>query len=221
MNEMGRDSRISGVRSASLVDAMGRAYSHRAHIAGLVSPTPERVLFGPAVTLQYVPLREDLRDPSKHDFAVLFYGSASDDAAGKVLVMASCGHEHISVGGDVKLSRVENHRMAGVLTDGCLRDFSELASYDFVTFCSGATPRWGGDVLMPFLANVPIVLKGVTVIPGDYIYADCDGAVIVPRKAVESIIDEALQIERTDKQFAERIKLERGRPNVPNHEVPK
>jgi regulator of RNase E activity RraA len=215
MKLKGRQAPIDGIRSASLVDAMGRAHSHRSHISGLVSPTPERVLFGPAVTLLYVPVREDLRDASKHKFAALFYDCITEGAAGKVLVMASCGHEEISLGGGVKLSRVENHKMAGVLTDGCLRDFSELASYEFATFCSGTTPRWGGDVVMPFKANVPVVIKGVTVVPGDYIYSDCDGAVVIPKDEIDSIINEAMQVERADQLSIERIKNEHDRPHIP------
>ena len=213
MNRKGRKARIDGIRSASLVDAMRRAHSHRSHISGLLSPSPKRVLFGPAVTLLHVPVREDLRDASKHQFAVLFYECITEGAAGKVLVMASSGHEETSLGGGVKLSRVENHKMAGVLTDGCLRDFAELASYDFATYCSGATPRWGGDVVMPFMANVPVVIKGVTVVPGDYIYSDCDGAVVIPKNEIDSILSEAMQIERADELSIARIKHEHVGPN--------
>jgi regulator of RNase E activity RraA len=35
---------------------------------------------------------------------------------------------------------------------------------------------------MPFMANVPVVIKRVTVVPGDYIYSDCDGAVVIPQR---------------------------------------
>jgi hypothetical protein len=33
-----------------------------------------------------------------------------------------------------------------VLTDGRLRDFDELARYDFAAYCSGEATRWGGDI---------------------------------------------------------------------------
>ena len=72
MKRNGRKARINGIRSASLMDAMGRAYSHRSHISGLLSPTPERVLFGPAVTLLYVPVREDLIPWSKGGIPAVF-----------------------------------------------------------------------------------------------------------------------------------------------------
>jgi len=83
MKRSGTNARIDGIRSTSLADAMGRAFSHRSRISGLLSPTPERVLFGPAVTVQYVLVREDLRDASEHEFAAIFYDCISEGAAGE------------------------------------------------------------------------------------------------------------------------------------------
>jgi hypothetical protein len=48
-------SAVEGLKCADLVDAMGRLHRHRCHILDLVSPTPGRVLFGPAVTISYFP----------------------------------------------------------------------------------------------------------------------------------------------------------------------
>jgi len=39
---------LSGLKCADLIDAMGRVHRHRCHVLDLVSPTPGRVLFGPA-----------------------------------------------------------------------------------------------------------------------------------------------------------------------------
>ena len=44
-----------GLRCADVVDAVGRLHRHRCHILDLVTPTPRRVLFGPAVTISYFP----------------------------------------------------------------------------------------------------------------------------------------------------------------------
>jgi hypothetical protein len=43
--------RISGFS----LDAVGRLHRHRCHVLDLVTPTPGRVLFGPAVTISYFP----------------------------------------------------------------------------------------------------------------------------------------------------------------------
>jgi hypothetical protein len=53
------DDVLDRVACASLVDAMGRIHSHRAHILCLVSPAPRR-MFGPVATIAYLPYRDDL-----------------------------------------------------------------------------------------------------------------------------------------------------------------
>jgi regulator of RNase E activity RraA len=152
---------------ACIVDAMGRAHPHRAHILDLVTPTPGRVLFGRAATISYVPVRSDLRDDKRHSFARRFYEAVGDEPSGKVLVLASNGHPDVSVGGGTKLSRFQNLHLAGLLTDARIRDLRDLERFDFAVYCKGGTTRWGGDVLMPFQANVPVVVDRVTVLPGD------------------------------------------------------
>ncbi len=108
---------------ADAVDAMMMTFQHRAHIIHLDSPDPRRVLFGPAVTIGYMPVRKDLMDPEAHSLGPALYRAIGDeDPTGKVLVMASNGYAHASLGGGTKLSRVQNHKMAGILCDGQLRD---------------------------------------------------------------------------------------------------
>lgn len=202
------DPRLGAIDSASLTDAIARRYEHRADIPDLVSPVPGRHLFGPAVTLQMLPVRSDLRDPVTHSFARCFYEAVGDHAAGKVLVISSSGHHRTSVGGGTKLSRLQNLKMAGVLTDGRLRDFDELASYDFAAYCAGETSRAGGGTLMAAASQRPVAVCGVTVVPGDYVFADAGGAVVVPARDIDWALDEALRIEDEDRSYLARISRE-------------
>ena len=84
-------------------------------------------------------------------------------------MLASNGCTDTSMGGGTNLLRLEQNGCAGVLTDGRLRDFDELARYDFAAYCSGEATRWGGDHLTPFQANAPVVLQGVGGVPGQYV----------------------------------------------------
>ncbi len=200
---------VDRVSSAALVDAMGRSHRHKCHILDLVSPTPGRVLFGPAVTISFFPACSASMDPDKLNFAGLFYEAVGAEPEGKVLVLASNGYPETSLGGATKLSRVENHNLAGVLTDGRLRDFQHLGNYRFATYCRGETTRWGGDAVTPFQANVPVVLSGVGILPGHYIYADSGGAVVIPADELESVLTEAGQIEADDVAYLKTIRAER------------
>jgi 4-hydroxy-4-methyl-2-oxoglutarate aldolase len=180
---------IEGLGVADVVDAMMMTFQHRAHVIDLASPDPQRVLFGPAVTIGFMPVRKDLMDPEKHSLGPAFYRAIGDeDPTGKVLVMASDGYVHTSLGGGTKLSRLQNHKLAGILCDGLLRDYEELNSYDFAVYCKGQTVRGGGNEIQPYLTNTPICLDGVTVVPGDYVFAQGSAAVIIPAASAEDIL---------------------------------
>ncbi len=180
---------IEGLGVADVVDAMMMTVQHRAHVIHLDSPDPRRVLFGPAVTIGYMPVRKDLMDPEKHSLGPAFYRAIGDeDPTGKVLVMASNGYAHASLGGGTKLSRLRNHKMAGILCDGRLRDYEELNTYDFAVYCKGETVRAGGNEIQPYLTNVPVCVDGITVVPGDYVFAQGSTAVIIPAGSAEAIL---------------------------------
>ena len=196
------------VRTADIVDAMGRLHQHRCDLLDLVSPTPGRVLFGPAVTISYFPTCRTALPPERYNFKRLFYEAIADGAEGRVLVLASNGYTDTSLGGGTKMSRVQNHRLAGILTDGRLRDFAELQQYDLAVYCRGEATRWGGDVVTPYEANRSVVLAGVGIHPGDYIFADSSGAVVIPANEVRTVLQGAYQVTVEDAQSVAAIRNE-------------
>jgi 4-hydroxy-4-methyl-2-oxoglutarate aldolase len=202
---------VEGLKTADIVDAMGHLHRHRCHILDLVSPVPERVLFGPAVTISYFPSCSAALDPERYNLANLFYEAVGEEPEGKVVVLASNGYTEVSMGGGTKLSRLEDHGCAGVLTDGRLRDFDELAGYDFAAYCSGEATKWGGGEVTPFQANVPVVLSGVGVMPGQYVFADRSGAVVVPNGQIEEVLAGARSVEADDAGYRDQIERERLR----------
>jgi regulator of RNase E activity RraA len=184
-----------GLGVADVVDAMMMTHAHRAHIIDLVSPDPSRVLIGPAVTIGFLPVRKDFMDPDKHSLVPGIYRAVQEkDPNGAVLVMASNGHPETSLGGGTKLSRVENLGMAGLLADGYIRDFDEIGSYGFATYCKGEAVRAGGNDVQPFLSDVPVAVGGVTVVPGDVIFAKGSAAAVIPGDEAEAILKKARMI---------------------------
>ncbi len=200
---------VDGLGVADVVDAMMMTYAHRAHIIALDSPDPTRVLVGPALTISFLPVRKDLMDPQKHSLGPAIYRAVGrHDSAGAVLVMASNGYHQTSLGGGTKLSRVENLGMAGILADGMLRDFEELNTYNFATYCRGETVQGGGNEIQPYLADVPIAVGGVTVIPGDVIFAKGSAAVVMPGADAEAILAKARMVMAKMDQAKEAAKSE-------------
>jgi regulator of RNase E activity RraA len=199
--------RAVAVGCAPLVDAMGRTHQHRAHLPALRSPAPARPLFGPAVTMQYLPTRDDL-PVADLGFGRLFAEAVRDAPGGSVLVLSSGGYPDTSHAGGVKLSRVAVHGLSGVLADGLLRDFAELAEMGFATWCRGEAVRWGGDSVMPYAAQVAVEVAGVTVVPGDYVYVDATGGVVIPAGSLEAVLAEAERVVADDAR--DRAAIEAG-----------
>ena len=198
-----------GLGVADVVDAMMMAHEHRAHIIELDSPDPSRLLIGPARTISFLPVRKDLMDAEKHSLGPAIYRAIAEHGAdGAVLVMASNGYHHTSLGGGTKLSRVENLGMAGILADGMLRDYEELNSYGFATYCSGETVRAGGNEIQPFIADVPVAIGGVTVVPGDVIFGRGSTAVVIPGAEAEGILTKARGVMKKMDQVKESLKSE-------------
>ena len=187
------------ITAADLVDAMGRLHRHRCHILDLVTPTPGRRLAGPAVTISYFPTCNAGLPEETYNFADVFYRAIEGNGEGKVLVLASNGYTETSLGGGTKLARAQIMGLAGVLSDGRLRDFDELAGFDFTTYCNGEATRWGGDSVTPYQANVPVVISQVGIHPGDFIFADAHGAVVIPPAQVRDVVDEALRVNEEDR----------------------
>jgi regulator of RNase E activity RraA len=196
------------ITTADLVDAMGRLHRHRCHILDLVSPTPGRRLYGPAVTISYFPTCNARLEPERFNFADLFYQAVAGGAGGKVLVLASNGHPDTSLAGGTKLARAQKVGLAGILADGRVRDFDELSRYDFATYCRGEATRWGGDVVTPYQANVPVVVSQVGIHPGDYVFADASGAVIISPAQLDHVVEEAMRVNSDDRAAIDTIAQE-------------
>lgn len=106
------------------------------------------------------------------------------------------------------MTRAAFQGAAGVLTDGRLRDLDDLARAGLVIHCNGEAVVPANTLLTPEASNIPIQVRGVTVIPGDWVYADGSGAVIIPASVVEQVLHEAAELEVADVAVVERSRDE-------------
>jgi regulator of RNase E activity RraA len=192
------------VSSSALSDCLARIHRHPAAIVDLVSPTPGRVLFGPAATIRFLPYRADLFTGPDNDFARAYYRAVGDDPAGKVLVMSCGGMPDAALAGGKKLSRAAFQGVAGVLCDGRLRDMHELGEQGLVIYCNGEAVVPANGVLVPVASDVAVQVRGVTVVPGDYVHADRSGAVVVPAAVLEEVMEAAAALEDADRATIDR-----------------
>jgi len=93
--------------------------------------------------------------------------------------------------GELSAETLKNKGVRGCLVDGFARDASFLIAMGFQTWCRGFTPRDIVGHWLPRATDVPVRIGDVTLHPGDYLVADRDGAVCVPRGQAEEVAGRA------------------------------
>lgn len=149
-------------------------------------------MVGPAYTLRYIPAREDL----DHLGVFLDHGHPQRVAVeqippGHVLVMDSRGDASAASAGSILVTRMMVRGVAGVVTDGGLRDSHEIARLAIPSYCQAPSAPTNLIKHHAVDLNVPIGCGGVPVYPGDIIVGDAEGVVVVPHEIAEAVAAEA------------------------------
>ena len=100
---------------------------------------------------------------------------------GDIVVVDARGDLTSGIFGDMMMTYFKGLKGAGVVIDGCVRDWTKVQQLGIPMWLKVVTPNYHAQTnLMPLAVNVAVACGGVTVIPGDIIVADDDGAVCVP-----------------------------------------
>ena len=126
---------------------------------------------------------------------------------GDVLVLTSAEPAPVAFVGDLLATQARAQGVAAMLVDGAVRDLDELAELGLPIWtrfvrAQGATK---GDVGK---LDVPVVVGGVEIHPGDLVVMDGDGAVVVPAGRVEEALSAAR--ERAERETAVRQRYRDG-----------
>ena len=111
---------------------------------------------------------------------------------GEVAVMACGSSGRIAPWGELLSTAASMHGAAGCLTDGLVRDVRYIRQMRFPVFAGGIAPldSKGRGVLVAI--DVTIEVAGVLVQPGDIVFGDVDGVVIIPQAIEEQVLNKAL-----------------------------
>jgi len=126
---------------------------------------------------------------------------------GDVLVLTTAEPAPVAFVGDLRATQAQAQGVAGILVDGAVRDLDELAELGLPIWtrfvrAQGATK---GDVGK---LDVPVVVGGAEIRPGDLVVMDCDGAVVVPADRVDEMLPAAR--ERAERETAVRQRYRDG-----------
>lgn len=114
-----------------------------------------------------------------HENNVLVRAALEEPGEGRVLVVDAGGSLRCALLGDRLATLGAENGWAGLVIDGCVRDSAELAVIDFGVKAIATTPRRSRKDESRGHRDVAVSIGGVTVNPGDTVYADADGVVVV------------------------------------------
>ncbi|WP_328997337.1 hypothetical protein OHA18_23050 [Kribbella sp. NBC_00709] len=164
---------------------------------------------GPALTLQFMPQREDIAGGGEQEYVekhTALWKVFDAVQPGHVLVVQAFGAPGTGCLGEMLVRYFRNRGGAGIVVDGYLRDTPKLGALDIPLWSHGGTAHYASqDELFPWGYQVPIACAGVLVLPSDIVIADDDGAVAVPISLAEQIVESARATEDWEAFSRERI----------------
>lgn len=167
-------------------------------------------IIGPAVTLAFMPQREDLLDgpgQEQTEKRSALWSVFETVQSGDVLCIQAFGDPYTGCVREMLTTFLKGRGGAGIVVDGNVRDWTEIQDLALPVWTRGVTPNYGSQAkLFPWAVNVPIAMSMVTVIPGNAIIADDDGFVMVPRAMIPLLIVHSL--EHKEWEVFSRMKLQ-------------
>lgn len=202
---------LAEIGSATASAELSKMGIRDAHLRGVTARVPGKSLAGPALTLQFMPIREDQYSAKEYTNPesqlhrhVLYHAQPGD-----FVVVDARGDLGSGVFGEMMLTYFKGRGGLGVVIDGCIRDFPHAKNLGLGLWLKGTTPNYHTQVaIFPYAVNVPIAVCDRLVMPGDIIVADDDGAAVVPAQMAAELVAHAS--EHAEWEEFSRLRLSEG-----------
>ena len=192
-------STLSNVTTATLTTVLLKKGLRHVWLKGTMpikSDQPRRV--GRAFTLRFVPAREDLATPESWSSPISTRAAIEAMPAGCIAVVDAMGVTDAGIFGDILCTRMSKRGVAGLVTDGVVRDLAGVLASGFPVWCAGTAAPPSVAALTFVSWQEPIACGGVAVFPNDVIVVDSDGAVLIPAALLEEVAALAVEQERLE-----------------------
>jgi 4-hydroxy-4-methyl-2-oxoglutarate aldolase len=173
---------------SDVLDALGR---REQAMRPFIRPLDEAsILFGRARTGLYANTYHvpDRRNPYELEMMLI-----DELRPGEVVVLACGGPtERIAPWGELLTTAARCRGAAGCVTDGLVRDVRRIRAVGFPVFHGGIGPLDTKGRAEMVAMDEPVVCGGVHVEPGDVVFGDADGVVVLPQAIAARAVQDAL-----------------------------
>jgi len=175
--------RIHQVDPAQIGHYIGNGYMD----AAIKPISPQMRCLGPAVTVRI----------TGNDNAMLYYAILHAEE-GSVIVVDRGGDRNRACCGDVVALSAQLRHLGGIVIDGMATDSLGIAEKGFPVFCRGVSAFTTLIHGVEGQMNIPIICGGVIVNPGDLIYGNADGVIVIPGEHLEELLSKAEEATRAE-----------------------
>jgi regulator of RNase E activity RraA len=200
---------LRGVSTATLTTILLKKGLRNIWIRGAMPLSPgQKRIVGRAFTLRFIPAREDLATPESWSSPRSTRAAIEDMPEGCIAVADAMGVTDAGIFGDILCARMVKKGVAGLITDGVIRDLVGVRGTGLPVWCKGtaASPSVAGLTFVNW--QEPIGCGGVAIHPGDIIVVDEDGAVVIPQALLQDVTKLAPEQERMEAWIV--IQVENG-----------
>ena len=178
------------VEVASVSDAIEQLLGRRMYLSHRMQPLFATRFTGLALTVRLE--KSESHDPHALDGMLQ---AIDGGKPGSVYVMSIEDGADLAGMGGLMGTAMSARDFSGAIIDGAVRDTAYLRKIGFPVYAKGIAPSTLVGHYRCTGTQIPVVIDGVTIHPGDLITADGDGVVVVPRDRAEDILMLAQQLD--------------------------
>ena len=187
--------KLEGALTGQVADALGGLGALDAAIKPIAAAPPTMQSFvGPAFPCMNSPADQ-----------LGLVGALAYAEPGDVLVVGTEAYLGTAVIGDLMAGMLLNRGVAGLVTDGAVRDTPGIIGVGLPVYCAGVSPN-SPQRNGPGTVGLAVSIGGVTVNPGDIVVGDVDGVVVVPQDSLDDVIGRVEEIRRQETAVEAEVK---------------
>ena len=169
-----------------------------------IRPLGEQRVAGPALTVERLALASI--EPNKRLPNAAFMQAVESAPAGTVLVFNGDPDAEAALWGGLLAAAAVQRGLGGIIADGPVRDPGEIVELGCPCFCTGSVSAGQAGILALASIGQPLLCGGVLVHPGDFVFADVSGVVVIPKGIEAEVLAEAVDVEANDQAATKMIR---------------